>query len=93
VVGVAAVVNAGSDGKVDSARIAVTGATSKATRSTAAEDALKGKSLTAENIAAAAAVAGNGLELNGDHFASEDYRRHLVGVLTGRALSRIAESL
>jgi len=93
VVGVAAVVNAGSDGKVDSARIAVTGATSKATRSSAAEDALIGKSLTAENIAAAAAVAGSGLEINGDHFASEEYRRHLVGVLTGRALSRIAESL
>lgn len=93
VVGVAVVVNAGSDGKVDSARIAVTGATSKATRATEAEAVLKGKSLTAENIAAAASVAGSGLEINGDHFASEDYRRHLVGVLTGRALSRIAESL
>lgn len=93
VVGVAAVVNAGTDGIVDSARIAVTGATSKATRATDAEVVLKGQRLTAENIAAAAAVAGNGLEINGDHFASEDYRRHLVGVLTGRALSRITESL
>ncbi len=90
VVGVAAVVETGSDGKVESVRIAVTGATSKATRATEAEEALQGKSLTAENIAAAAAVAGNGLEINGDHFASEEYRRHLVGVLTGRALTRVA---
>ncbi len=93
VVGVAAVVNAGSDGKVDSARIAVTGATSKATRATAAEDALKGKALSAESIAAAAEVAANGLEINGDHFASEEYRRHLIQVLTGRALTRIASAL
>lgn len=93
VVGVAAVVNAGTDGKVDSARIAVTGATSKATRATAAEDALKGKALSAKSIAAAAEVAANGLEINGDHFASEEYRRHLIQVLTGRALARIASAL
>lgn len=90
VVGIAVVVNAGKDGVVDSARIAVTGATSKATRATAAEAALKGKKLTDEAIAAAAAVAAEGLEVNGDHFASEDYRRHLIGVLTGRALKRAA---
>lgn len=90
VVGIAVVVKVGSDGVVDSARIAVTGATSKATRASAAEAALKGKKLTDESIAAAAAVAAEGLEINGDHFASEDYRRHLIGVLTGRALKRAA---
>lgn len=90
VVGIAVVVNAGTDGVVDSARIAVTGATSKATRATAAEAALKGKKLTDESIAAAAAVAADGLEVNGDHFASADYRRHLIGVLTERALKRAA---
>jgi carbon-monoxide dehydrogenase medium subunit len=90
VVGVAAVVNAGSDGVVDSARIAVTGATSKATRATSAEEALKGKRLTDETIAAASAVAANGLEINGDYFASADYRRHLISVLTKRALTQVA---
>ncbi len=90
VVGVA--VNLGKDasGNVSAARIAVTGATSKATRASAAEAALAGKALTEENIAAAAAVAADGLEINGDFFASEDYRRHLISVLTGRALRKAA---
>lgn len=93
VVGVAVVVNTGSDGVVESARIAVTGATSKATRASGAEQSLDGKKLTPENIAAAAAVAADGLEINGDHFASEDYRRHLVSVLTGRALTQAAAAI
>lgn len=90
VVGIAVVVSTGSGGAVESARIAVTGATSKATRATAAENALQGKALNDESIAAAAAVAAEGLEVNGDHFASEDYRRHLIGVLTERALKKAA---
>lgn len=86
VVGVAVAVDPGAN----TARIAVTGATSKATRAAAAERALQGKPLNDENINAAAAVAAVGLEVNGDHFASEEYRRHLIGVLTGRALRRAA---
>ena len=92
VVGVAAVVSTGADGAVSDARIAVTGATSKATRATAAEQAIVGQQLTDEAIDAAAAVAANGLEVNGDFFASEEYRRHLIGVLTGRALRRAGAS-
>ena len=88
VVGVAVKVTTGADGKVESARIAVTGAPSKATRATAAEQALVGKALDDAAIDAAAAVAAEGLDINGDHFASEEYRRHLVSVLTGRALRK-----
>jgi aerobic carbon-monoxide dehydrogenase medium subunit len=90
VVGIAVKISRGADGNVDSARIAVTGATSKATRATAAEQALVGKALDDAAIDAAAAVAADGLEINGDHFASEEYRKHLIGVLTGRALRKAA---
>ncbi len=88
VVGVAAVVSTGGDGNVASARIAITGTPSKATRATESEQLLEGKQLNDETIAVAAAAAANGLDINGDHFASEEYRRHLVTVLTGRALTR-----
>jgi aerobic carbon-monoxide dehydrogenase medium subunit len=93
VVGIAANVVVGADGTVSEARIATTGATSTATRLTAAEQALVGKPLTADAIAAAAAVAAQGLELNGDHYASAEYRGHLIGVYTKRALEKAAASL
>ncbi|MGH2533741.1 MAG: FAD binding domain-containing protein [Thermomicrobiales bacterium] len=89
VVGVA-VVLVKSGGTCQSARVAVTGATSKATRATASEAAITGQSLSAEAIAAAADKAADGLEINGDIYASAEYRAHLVKVLTKRALTRAA---
>ena len=69
------------------ARIAVTGAPEFAKRATAAEAELQGKPVNADTIAAAAAKATDGLgELNGDVYASAEYRAHLVKVLTRRAL-------
>ncbi len=90
VVGVAAVLTLGAGDTVASARVAVTGATTKATRATAAEQALVGQPLTDDAIARAAQVAPDGLELNGDLYASEEYRRHLVVVYARRALQRAA---
>ncbi len=90
VVGVAVVVTVGDNGNITSARVAITGATSKAERAMAAEQKLAGLPLTADNIASAAAVAADGLDLNGDHYASADYRRHLVTVYAKRALEQAA---
>jgi carbon-monoxide dehydrogenase medium subunit len=85
VVGVAVVLEV-ADGVVASARIAVTGATSTATRATAAESALAGQPANAESFRAAAELAADGLDINGDHYASTEYRTHLVKVLTRKAL-------
>ncbi|HEU5431828.1 MAG TPA: xanthine dehydrogenase family protein subunit M [Thermomicrobiales bacterium] len=90
VVGVAAVVPVDGQGNATSPRIAVTGATSKATRATATEQALAGKPLTSANIAAAAQAVTNGLDLNGDYFASAEFRAHLLQVYAQRALERAA---
>jgi aerobic carbon-monoxide dehydrogenase medium subunit len=89
VVGVAAVLKV-SGGTIQSARVAVTGAPSKATRATATEQALAGTAVNAESIAAAAALAADGLDLNGDTYASAEYRGHLVRVLAKRAITRAA---
>lgn len=90
VVGVAVAIKE-KDGKVESARIAVTGAPEHAKRATSAENALIGKALDADAIAAAAALAADDLgELNGDVYASPEYRAHLVRVLTKRALTQAA---
>lgn len=90
VVGVAVAVKE-RDGKVEAARIAVTGAPEYAKRASAAEAALVGKTLDADTIAAAAALAADDLgELNGDVYASPEYRAHLVRVLTRRALTKAA---
>lgn len=90
VVGVAVAVR-DNDGKVESVRIAITGAPEYAMRATSAEAALAGKALDADSIAAAAALAADDLgELNGDVYASPEYRAHLVRVLTRRALTKAA---
>lgn len=90
VVGVAVAIKE-KDGKVESARIAVTGAPECPKRATSAEAALVGKALDADSIAAAAALAADDLgELNGDVYASAEYRAHLVRVLTKRALNQAA---
>jgi carbon-monoxide dehydrogenase medium subunit len=66
-------------------RIGVTGIAAKAYRATAAEKAL-GTSRSPEAIAAAAALAADGIEPLNDIHASADFRAHLAKVNTRRAL-------
>ncbi|CAN5775690.1 xanthine dehydrogenase family protein subunit M [soil metagenome] len=88
VVGVAVALKMDGD-SCSSARVAVTGSPEYAMRSAAAEAELQGKSVNADSIAAAAAQVTSDLgELNGDVYASADYRAHLTRVLTRRALEK-----
>jgi len=53
-----------------------------------AEDALRGKEPTEENIAAAAALASQHCNPQADQRGPAEYKRHLAGELTARALRR-----
>lgn len=87
VAGVAAHLIRDANGNCQSASIGVTGVASKAYRAVAVENALTGTSLDEQSIAKAAAHAADGVELNGDLYASADYRRHLAQVYARRAIA------
>jgi carbon-monoxide dehydrogenase medium subunit len=87
IVGVAAALEV-NDGKILSARIGLTGASSHATRLTDVEEALVGKPPTKGSVEAAARFAGAKLEdINSDIHASSEYRRAMIPVFTERALA------
>ena len=86
IVGVAAALEV-SDGKVQSARIGVTGAGPCAVRLASVEQALAGQPATRDAIAIAAKDAGADLQVvSSDLHASEDYRRAMIPIFTKRAL-------
>src|SRR6185436_13429213 len=67
------------EGKVvEEVAIAITGATGRAFAAEAPSAHLIGKPLSGENIARAASLASEQAECLSDHYASADYRRHLV---------------
>jgi carbon-monoxide dehydrogenase medium subunit len=72
-------------------RLATAGAGPTPRRLRASEDIIERDGLGAAAIAAAARRASELVEPDSDIHASADYRRHLVGVLTERALARAAE--
>ena len=86
VVGVAANLSLSADGHCERASIGVTGVSSKVYRASAVESALSGAKLDAQAISNASAHAADGVDINGDLFASADYRRHLASVYTKRAI-------
>ena len=85
VVGVAAVVTV-SGGKCQRAAIGITGVAGKAYRATTVEKALAGQALDEATVAKAAAHAAEGVDPQGDLYASGQFRAHLASVYTKRAV-------
>lgn len=86
VVGVAVNLSRDANGACRSAGIGITGVASKAYRASAVEQAITGSNLDEQTVKSAAAHAADGVAVNGDLYASEAYRRHLVQVYTRRAI-------
>ncbi len=89
-VGVAAVVG-WSAGAVSHARVAITGVGEVAYRAKAVEAALLGSDASAAAIAAAAAHAIDGQQVNSDIHADADYRGAMAVVFTRRAIEAALE--
>ena len=83
---VAATVTVSGD-TIKEARIALTGVGPKALRATEAETLLRGQKLEPKLTARAIEAVRAAIEPETDLHASSDYRRHLAGVLAGRALA------
>ena len=92
VVGVAANLALNGAGKCQGASIGITGVAARAYRPAGVESALNGATLNDGTIASAATHASDGIDVNGDLFASADYRKHLAEVYTRRAISAAMES-
>jgi carbon-monoxide dehydrogenase medium subunit len=87
--GVGVGVALGEDKTVTSSRVVLVGAADRPTRLANVE-----KQLTKATVAdarGAAKVAGEGATMRSDLFAAADYRKHLTGVLTERALNQALE--
>ncbi len=93
VIGIAVTLTREPSGKCASAGIGVTGLGPKAYRPTAVESALNGTSLDAKSIESAVSHIAEGIEPNGDLYASAEYRAHLAEVFGKRAIRRAAESI
>lgn len=89
IVGVCALIKLDEAQTVRGVRLAATGVSDRPVRLTAMENALGGKPWSDANLEAAAKLADTGLErVREDHYAKEDYRRHLLRVVARRAAAR-----
>lgn len=90
VVGVAASVSLAGDGTCVSAGVGITGVGPKPYRATNVESKLKGSKLDSASVSAAASEVAKGVDVNGDLYASAEYRTHLAQVYTRRAIHAAA---
>lgn len=81
-----------NDGIVLEATIAITGATGRAFAADSASAHLVAKPLSTETIARAALLASEQAECLSDHYASADYRKHLVRTEVSRALASLTDA-
>lgn len=89
IVGVAARITLGADGRVcQTARVGITGVAAKAFRARGVEQTLEGRAMDEATITTAAEHASDGVEALSDLHASGDYRLALAQVYTKRALLR-----
>jgi carbon-monoxide dehydrogenase medium subunit len=90
-VGVAAVLTLGGDGRIADSRVAWMGVADGPHRARAAEAELVGAEPTADTFAAAAQTATADLTPGSDIHGSAAYRRHLAAVMVRRTLTTAAE--
>ena len=90
IVGVASVVRLDSKGRVEEARVAITGVGPVPYRATMVEEKLRGQKPEDRAIAVAASVAADGVDATEDLHASAEYRRELTAVFTLRSLETAA---
>jgi len=88
IVGVAALLTLGKDGKIEVARIGITGLGPKAFRAEGVEKALLGKKASEKVFAEAAKFAAQGIDALSDLHASAEFRGEIAVVHTRRALAR-----
>ena len=89
IVGIAACIGR-SGGKINYARVGVTGLGAKAYRAVAAEERLLNSAGSAEDIREAAALIAGGVDANSDLHASAAYRTQMAKVYGVRAIARAA---
>lgn len=78
----------GADGTCLTARVALIGVATTPLRSEGAETALVGSVIDHAAVQRAIDHAADGVDVMGDSYAPNEYRRHLIGVVTGRAIRR-----
>ena len=86
IVGVAALIAKGGDGRINHARVALTGVHEHAYRAPEVEDALVGTEGTPDDVRAAAEHATVGVEVSSDIHADAEYRAAMAKVYTARAI-------
>ncbi len=77
------------NGSFEDVKVAFTGVASTAFRDQGVENALNGKPKSSDSIAEAAEKAAEGVDVLGDHFASENYRKSMAKVYAKRALEAV----